>query len=186
MERSGIGASEAMITLLLLAFVVLLAVGLFLVISGPNLPVNSLADLEPLARPVDLEAFKNLVDPLETAYLRQILPPAKFARLERQRHLVILNYLKDIARNSVLVMRIAEAAADSPETEIRTAAQGLAKAALECRILALQEIVRLVLVLALPIRAEKTINSYQRLSSALGRFSMIAAPRLTSRVVSAM
>ncbi len=106
--------------------------------------------------------------------------------MEKERKQVALLYLKDIARNCVLLMRVGEAAAESPNPDISISAKKLSDAALDCRILALRQIAGLHLALMLPVRPDQVVKSYSSLSSALGRFSMATEPSLTSRVMAAI
>ena len=57
-----------------MALVILLL--LLYVEGGQNASVNRLEDLAGRTRPVDLEAFRNLVDPEEENFLRASLRPA--------------------------------------------------------------------------------------------------------------
>ncbi len=81
---------------------------------------------------MDLDAFKNLTDPREIEFLRKNLSRKNFSKMEKERKRVALLYLKDIARNCVLLIRIGEAAAENPNPDISMPANKLSDAALDC------------------------------------------------------
>ncbi|HET7871787.1 MAG TPA: hypothetical protein VFL42_04700 [Terriglobales bacterium] len=77
-------------------------------------------------RPVDLKAFRTVTDRDDELFLRERLPYARFRRLKRQRIGVAWRYLNRIASNAAAVMRLGEAARQSPDPEVaQTAAQVL-------------------------------------------------------------
>jgi hypothetical protein len=53
--------------------------------KGRGFSALPVADPKSRIRPVDVRAFRNLIDPAEESYLRQNLPPAEFAAIHRER-----------------------------------------------------------------------------------------------------
>ncbi len=62
--------------------------------------VNSSDEFSRLVRPVDMQAFGNLIDPSQVNYLKSRLPAEDFARLERKRSFVLAEYVRRIAHNA--------------------------------------------------------------------------------------
>src|SRR5690349_24874411 len=59
---------------------------------------------------IDLDAFRNLVDPSETAYLRDRLPAPEFRRVQRARLRAMASYVHAAGRNAAALMRIGQSA----------------------------------------------------------------------------
>lgn len=71
-------------------------------------------------QPIDVAAFRNLVDPAEDAFLRRRLPAAEFRTVQRQRLLATAVYVKTANRNAAILIRMgqkAEASSDAPTAE---------------------------------------------------------------------
>src|SRR5882724_1043505 len=67
-------------------------------------------------QPIDVAAFRNLVDPAEDAYLRRRLPGAEFRTVQRKRLLATAVYIKTANRNAAILIRMghdAEASGDA-------------------------------------------------------------------------
>ena len=73
-------------------------------------------DLNRQLVPVDIAAFRNLVDANETRYLREKLAPAAFRRIQRQRAIAALAYVKAVAHNAALLKAMADPARIQPES----------------------------------------------------------------------
>lgn len=65
-------------------------------------------------RAVDVEAFRNLVDPDEEEFLRTNLPPAEFRRIQRERLRAAVEYVSCAAQNAAILLRVADAGRRSP------------------------------------------------------------------------
>ena len=76
--------------------------------SAGNLKVEELAAQ---TKPVDIEAFRNLVDPKEDAFLRANLCPRDFRAVQRDRARSAMEYLHNSTRNATYLLRMGEAAA---------------------------------------------------------------------------
>src|SRR5271169_2783569 len=61
-------------------------------------------------RPVDIEAFRNLIDPAEAEFLRSRLPPSEFRAIQRERLRAAAEYISSAARNAAVLVRMGEAA----------------------------------------------------------------------------
>jgi hypothetical protein len=136
---------------IILVFVALLAL-LFLIWQAKGRTSVS-AVLENPAhhlRSVDVEAFRNLVDPGEEDYLRKRLAPGVFRKIRRERLLAAVEYVRGAAHNAAVLMRLAEAARRSQDVATAEAADKLVATAIQLRLYALQATVRLYLGIVVP------------------------------------
>jgi hypothetical protein len=108
------------------------------------------ADTAGEVRPVDVEAFRNLIDPAETAFLRSNLPPPEFRKVERQRLRAAVEYISCAAHNARVLMRMGEAARHSPEPAVAEAGEKLVNTAIRLRVYAFQVTAKLYLRMVLP------------------------------------
>ena len=100
--------------------------------------------------PIDVEAFRNLIDEGEEDYLKQHLPAKEFRKIHRERMLVAVEYVKGAYRNAGILVRIAEAARDSADPQTAEAGGKLFEDAVSLRWYAIQVIPRLYLRVLLP------------------------------------
>ncbi|MFZ0297479.1 MAG: hypothetical protein WAM13_03950, partial [Candidatus Sulfotelmatobacter sp.] len=54
--------------------------------------------------PIDIEAFRNLIDPAEDDYLRRRLPPAQFRVVRRERLYAMAAYVHVVADNAAVLV----------------------------------------------------------------------------------
>ena len=101
-------------------------------------------------RPVDLKAFRTLMDRDDELFLRARLPRGKFMRLKRQRIRVTLLYVARIASNASAVLRMSEASRLSPTPEVATAAAQVMDLATHIRLQCLVAMSKLCLEYAMP------------------------------------
>ena len=101
-------------------------------------------------RPVDIEAFRNLIDPNEEDYLRAKLEPAEFRRIQRQRLAAAVEYIHEASRNAGILLRMADAARQSTDPAAVQSAEQLVEQATRLRLYAYQAIPRLYLAMAFP------------------------------------
>jgi hypothetical protein len=123
-------------------------------VRGPAVLFEDTLEIEKLIQPVDLVAFKTLIDPGEELFLRSSLPDSAVRSLCRERAKVALVYVHAMAGNAALILCLADRASDSPVLETAAAARELATTALRFRVRAIQAELYLVLsILALEIPA---------------------------------
>ncbi|HMC31382.1 MAG TPA: hypothetical protein VKL99_11155 [Candidatus Angelobacter sp.] len=101
-------------------------------------------------RPVDLKAFRTLMDRDDELFLRGKLPRGKFFRIKRQRIRVTLRYVSRIGANASAVMRMSEASRLSPMPEVATAAAQVMELATQIRLQCILAITKLALEYAIP------------------------------------
>ena len=138
-------------------------------------------------RPIDLEAFRNLINPAEDEYLRRRLPPAEFRMVRRARLQAMAAYVQVAARNATVLVGVGEAALASGDPRVAEAAQQLVNHALLLRRNTTVALARIYLALVYPgsgFAAVRVIDRYEQLSGSamlLGRLQNPAtAVRLSS------
>lgn len=137
---------------------------------------------------IDLDAFRNLVDPSETAYLRLRLPAPEFRRVQRARLRAMASYVQTAERNATALMRIGQSALAGKDTQTSQAARELVDNALLLRRNATFALFRIYVGLAWPnavLVADPILHDYERLNGAamlLGRLQNPASPGHTSTV----
>jgi hypothetical protein len=133
-------------------------------------------------RPVDIEAFRNLINPAEDDYLRRRLPPAQFRAVRRERLRAMAAYVHAAASNAAVLLRLGEAALASGDARIAGAAQQLVNEALLLRRNSTVALAWIYLALAWPnseFAAVRVVDRYEHLSGAamlLGRLQNPAVP----------
>jgi hypothetical protein len=123
------------------------------------LPAENSADY---FRPVDLDAFRNLIDPEEEDYLRRELQPGEFRRIQRERLHAAAEYISCAAHNAALLLRIAEAARQSPDPAVAAMAEKLVGEGIRLRLYAFQAIPRLYVAMLLPARRLSPVRMADR------------------------
>jgi hypothetical protein len=171
---------------LVIAAVVALSAILRLAVSR-NLQVKESANLGGAIRPINIEAFRNLINPAEDDYLRRRLPPAQFRMVRRERLKAMAAYVQVAGSNARVLVRMGEAALSSGDPRIAGAALQLVNDALLLRRNTTVALAQIYLALAWPssgFAAVRVVDRYERLSGAamlLGRLQNPAVPvRLSS------
>jgi hypothetical protein len=154
-----------MITFFLVLAAVLMSVGLWWLAKGRAVPASLLENPAAHFRYVDVEAFRNLIDPAEEEYLRQRLAAADFRRIQRERLRAAVDYVFGAAHNAALLVRVAEAAQQSPDPATVSAAGKLLESAIQLRLNAFNAVVRLYLGMVLPASRSSSIAMVERYES---------------------
>ena len=118
-------------------------------------------------RAVDVDAFRNLVDPDEEEFLRTSLPPAEFRRIQRERLRAAVEYVSCAAQNAAILLRLADAGRRSSDPATAQAAEKLVDNAIRIRLYASLAIPRLYLGLILPgahISPVRVAESYEQMT----------------------
>jgi hypothetical protein len=132
--------------------------------------------------PIDIEAFRNLINPAEDDYLRRRLPPPQFRAVRRERLGAMSAYVHAAASNAAVLLRVGEAALASGDARIAGAAQQLVNEALLLRRNSTVALAWIYLALAWPnseFAAVRVVDRYEHLSGAamlLGRLQNPAVP----------
>jgi hypothetical protein len=170
-----------------LAIVIVLSAALALVVIlsvavTRSLQVKGSAGKAVAIRPIDIEAFRNLIDPEEDRYLRRRLPPAQFRAVRRERLRAMAAYVHVAQVNAGVLVRVGEAALASGDPQIAAAAHQLVNDALLLRRNTTVAMARIYVALALPnsrFAAARVVERYEQLNGAamlLGRLQNPGVP----------
>jgi hypothetical protein len=170
---------------LALVLVIASALALVLILGLTISTHHKLSPRSAIARtiePIDIEAFRNLVNPAENGYLRHRLPPAEFRRVQRERLWAAAAYIRVAGRNAALLIAIGQAALFTSDTATAEAARQLVDNALLLRRNATLALLRIYVALAWPqsaLAAMPIVHGYEQLSGRamlLGRLQNPAVP----------
>ena len=100
-----------------------------------NQQLSSEGDFDSRWQQIDLLAFQNLTDHREEQFLRQNLPTQDFRRLQRERLLVMREYLSRLAGNARLMMQAGQIVQHSQDSNSREAAMEFVQQATRLRLL---------------------------------------------------
>jgi hypothetical protein len=170
---------------LAIVLVIFAALSLILILRvtfSRSLQVSADRNLAGQIQPIDVAAFRNLVDPVEDAYLRHRLPPAEFRMVRRERLRAMAVYVQTASRNAVILVRMGQDALASSDARTADAARQLVDNALLLRRNATFALFRIYVALAWPdagLAATPVLQGYERLNGSamlLGRLQNPAAP----------
>jgi hypothetical protein len=111
---------------------------------------GNLDELAAQLRPVDVDAFRNLIDERELEYLRSHLPLREFRSIHWERMLAAVEYVWCATRNTSILISLAEASRQSADPMVMAAADKLIENAQRLRLYALQAIPRLYVSMLFP------------------------------------
>jgi hypothetical protein len=167
----------------LLVIAAVLAVSYLIFITKQRtLQVRADASLAPRIQPLDIEAFRNLIDPAEREYLRSRLPGPEFRAVQRKRLRAMAAYVKTAGRNAELLIDIGEGALSASDPQAAQAARQLIDNALFLRRNARFALYRIRIALAWPDSGRAAVailHGYERLNGSamlLGRLQNPSAP----------
>jgi hypothetical protein len=170
---------------LAIVLVVVAALSLIVILSltvSRSLQVSAQASLASQIHPLDIEAFRNLADPLEDDYLRRCLPASEFRMVRRARLRALAAYVQTAGRNAAVLVRIGQNALASSDGTTAEAAAQLINQALLLRRYAALALLRIYVALAWPnssLAAAPILDGYRQLNGAamlLGRLQNPAVP----------
>jgi len=176
-------------TTLIVAFVVAVLLVLIWAALGRHLAAPGLQGLDGYLRPVDMPAFRNLIDPTEEDYLREHLPAREFRAIQRQRLRATLEYVQRTAGNAAILLRVGEAARRDHDPEVAAAARALVNNALRLRMNAMLAMVALYGRIVMPgarISVGRVTDAYENLTQALVRLARLVDPAYAAHVSAAI
>lgn len=101
-------------------------------------------------RTLDIEAFRNLVDPDEEEYLRAELSPSEFRKIKRERSRAALAYVKALSHVSLQFARLGSAAQDNSDPALAAIGRQIATSGTYLRLRTLDANLRLRVAIAFP------------------------------------
>jgi hypothetical protein len=134
-------------------------------------------------RSLDIEAFRNLVDSAEEAFLRNNLSPKKFREIKRQRAWAAFIYAWEAGRAATALAKIGQAAQRSSDPEIAASGVQVAENAFRLRLQTIRACLHLLTEILLPDLQSRSlpplVDQYERTAETLfrlGRFSSSLTP----------
>lgn len=101
-------------------------------------------------KPIDVRAFRNLVDENEREYLRHNLSSSDFRSIQRERMKAASEYVRCATFNAGILIRLGEAARHSTDPELAAAGGRLQENAAQFRLHAIGEMPRLYVSMLIP------------------------------------
>ncbi len=147
-----------------------------------SLQVSRDSALATQIQPIDVEAFRNLVDAGEDDYLRRRLPAAEFRLVRRERLRAMASYVHTAGRNAAVLVRMGQSALTASDAQTAEAARQLVDSALLLRRNAAFALFRIYVAMAWPnsgLAVVPILRGYERLNGSamlLGRLQNPAAP----------
>lgn len=170
---------------LAIILVIAAAVGLIFILRMTvtrSLRVSENSSLAAKIQPIDVEAFRNLIDPAEDDYLRRHLSASEFRLVRRQRLRAMAAYVQAAGRNAAVLVLMGQGALTAPDAETAEAARRLVDNALLLRRNAAFALFRIYVALAWPnsgLAAVSVLQNYERLNGTamlLGRLQRPGVP----------
>jgi hypothetical protein len=152
---------------------------------GQSAAVSNMDDLAGRTRPVDIDAFRNLMDPEEEEFLRLNLTSGEFRAVQRERLQAAVDYVQSTAHNAAILLRLGEAAARNTDARIANTGRQLIDSALRLRLYAILAMARLYLGIALPgarLSADRLLDGYERLSDLVAQLAIMEHPARAARL----
>jgi len=136
-------------------------------------------------QPIDIEAFRMLIDPAESQYLFERLPAGEFRMVQRQRLRAMAAYIQAAQTNSALLARIGQHALTSADSETVEAARQLVDSAVLLRRNATVALGRLYLSMIWPtavLMEVPILHGYQQLNNSAMRLGRLQNPAVPVRI----
>lgn len=146
------------------------------------LRVSPSAGLAPQIQPIDVEAFRNLIDPTEREYLRRRLSSGEFRVVQRKRLQAMASYVHVAGQNATVLASIGQTALHASDPQTVEAARQLINNALLLRRNAAVALMRIYLAMVWPdsnAAAAPILAGYMQLNGSamlLGRLQNPATP----------
>jgi hypothetical protein len=143
------------------------------------------AGLAERIQPIDIEAFRNLVDPAEDDYLRRRLLRSEFRTVQRERLRAMASYVQVAGRNAAVLVRIGQSALAANDPRTAEAARQLVDSALLLRRNAALALIKIYGALAWPtsgVAATPILHGYERLSGSAMLLGRLQNPALPVRI----
>ena len=121
---------------LAIILVVAAALALLLILRvalSRNLQISTATSLAGQIQPIDVAAFRNLIDPAEDAYLRRRLPASEFRTVQRKRLRATACYVQTAAKNAAVLIHMGQNTLAANDARTAEAARQLVDSALLLR-----------------------------------------------------
>jgi hypothetical protein len=172
-----------MVIAVILVIVATLALGFIARVAfSRSLATSAGKDPATQIRQIDVEAFRNLVDPAEDRYLRRRLTASDFRLVRRERLRAMAAYVKTASGNAAVLVHIGQNALSANDASTVEAARRLVDNALLLRRNAAFALLKIYVAMAWPnsgLAAAPLVSNYEQLNSSamlLGRLQNPTAP----------
>lgn len=182
MEYGVATLTQGLIAAWTLVAVASLALGtlLYVALRGRTRRVN-LENAIQAFRDLDIEAFRNLVDSDEEAFLRSNLPPKKFRKIKRQRAWAAYIYAREAGRAATALAKVGQAAQRSPDPDVAASGLRVAESAFRLRLQTIGACSRLLTEVVWPGLQTSSrpplVDQYERTAETLFRFGRFSSGR---------
>lgn len=180
MEHGVSTLAQGLITAWSLVAVALVALGIlvYVAVRSHTRRVSS-EEAAQAFRSLDIEAFRNLVDSAEQAFLRDNLPPKKFRQIQRQRAWAALLYAWEAGEAATALARVGHAAQRSSDPEIAASGVQVAESAFRLRLQSMGACLHLLTEAAFPDLQSRSVphlvDQYERTAETLFRLARFSA-----------
>jgi len=150
-----------------------------------NLQISGGGQLAEEIHPIDVEAFRNLIDPAEDEYLRRRLPAPEFRVVRRERLRAMAAYVKIAGRNATSLARMGQTAMIGADARTAEAAHQMVDNALLLRRQAALALLRIYIALAWPnsgLAAGQVLRGYVQLNGSAMLFGRLRNPAAPVRI----
>ncbi len=178
MEHGAATLAQGLITAWALVAVAFFALGILVYVAVRS-RIRTV-DLERTVndfRSLDIEAFRNLVDSAEEAFLRDNLSPKKFRAIKRQRMWAALLYAWEAGRAATALAKVGQAAQRSLDPEIAASGAQVTEDAFRLRLQTVRVSLHLLIEVPFPSLSNRShpslADQYERAAETLfrlGRF----------------
>ena len=172
-----------------LALVLLISIAaiaaMYVSLRGHHRELRNIQDIEGSISPVNLASFARITDPRDQDFLRSSLPSKAYRRIQRERILIAIQYVKSAARNAAILIRVGEMQSRVENPEVQARSKALIDECLRLRIICLAAIFMLYVSFLFPeqnVSVMDLIFKYEHMSDSLNLLSMLTDPLLASRV----
>lgn len=172
-------------TLILVLVMTIAAVAaMYVALRGHHGDLRSIEDIEGNTSPVDLVSFARVTNRRDQDFLRSSLPPRTYRKVQRERVLIAMQYVRCAATNAAILIRIGELQSRTTNAEIQTRAKDLIDECLRLRVICLVALLMLSISFLFPeqdVSLMDLASKYERMSDSLNLLSMSTDPLLASR-----
>jgi hypothetical protein len=150
-----------------------------------SLQVRAHAGLPAQIQPIDVEAFRNLANPVEDEFLHRRLPAGEFRRVRRERLRAMSAYVLTAGRNAAVLIEIGQSALTSPDLQTVKAARQLVDQALLLRRNATFALIKIYAAIAWPtagLAAAPVLRAYEQLNGSALLLTRLQNPASPVRI----
>jgi hypothetical protein len=150
-----------------------------------SLQTSAGAEVVARIQPIDVEAFRNLIDASEDDYLRRRLPPSEFRVVRRERLRAMAAYVQTASRNAAVLVIMGQAALTASDAPTAEAARRLVDNALLLRRNAAFALLRIYFAMAwlnsVPAAAP-VLHGYEQLNGSAMLLGRLQDPTASVRI----